>query len=239
LTKNPINLIGAHSNQVSDIEAQKFNIFIKLLQKISFYSSKFPLETALIYAIDSINQKDLKILNIENFLYNFKSDSLNNMIDTLSFQMNSKQISIIMKYLLSIYEENPDQSAFFFQKLFELLNFHFDISKNQEILIKSTRSKKKLYKLLLSFILSFLSVIAYRIVLIYQIYNILFTNEQNNLKTVHFNYFIIISFLFLLISIYFLNKIETSKILTLFDVLTVIFYFVNVYLAIYFISGVL
>lgn len=240
MMKNPIILFGAYSPNIPQNEIKKFNTFLKFLQKISYNSVNMPLEYALITSLHDFPQKELQILNLDEYNFNLELNSLKILIENISYKVNSKQISSILQFIHNIYEESTFQGQIFFKNLFQLLNLHNEIGKNQEIIIKSSRGKRKIYKILLSFILGFLSVILYRFIHLFKLYNSIFFDEKSNFVDIPvINYYALICLVFLIFTTISLNKIEKSRCFQLFDLFVLISFIISYYVAFSTLSGII
>ena len=208
-----IQLIGG-INSLKSEEIKFFKSFLKFFYHFSNFLSWNPPELALYQSILKLSPKEKTKLNLDKYNFSLDFISLNQFLKTIFLNFQSSSAQIFFTVIKRIFRLNSSQSPHLFRNMSKIIHKHMELGDKQEIVYNSSYIKVIIFKILLVFILGILTPIIYRFQEISQIlYNLNYLAENiNNMYSLD-NYFftILISSIFIIISIKSFNKVYNFK----------------------------
>jgi hypothetical protein len=210
LIQIPGNFFGLVTPNKQKKEKLKIDRFFDFFQYLAYHSINNPPEIALIFAKNELSKSDSRILGFEENFFDFNYLSLEKMFQRLIEAIDVTQISFFLKFLYQIYQKNAEHSSIFFDRVSKLLKTHQQQGQRLEVLLKNSRFKIQIYKILVCFILGFLSSLTNR--LNYMI-KLVFFNSQTLIEiqlwnVINIDIFFITAFISVGITLIFFNRIE-------------------------------
>lgn len=231
-----IQLIGG-INSLNREEKIFFKSFLKFFYHLSNYIFWNPPELALYKSILKLTHKEKSELNLDNYNFSIDFISLNQFLKTIFHNFKSSSVQIFFTLIKRIFRLNSSQSPLLFKEMSKIIHKHMELGDKQEIGYKSSYIKVIIFKFLLIFILGILTPIIYRFQEISQlIYDINFLDESFNNINNYDDFFltILISLIFIIISIKSFNKVYNFKDTKKLDFILILIFFVCLFISIYF-----
>ena len=231
-----IQLIGG-VNSLNREEKIFFKSFLKFFYHLSNYIFWNPPELALYKSILKLTQKEKSELNLDKFNFSIDFISLNQFLKTIFNNFQSSSAQIFFTVIKRIFRLNSSQSPHLFREMSKIIHKHMELGDKQEIAYSSSYIKVVIFKFLLIFILGILTPIIYRFQEISQIiYDINFLGEGfNNINNYdEFFFTILISLIFIIISIQSFNKVYNFKDTKKLDYILILIFFICLGTSIFF-----
>ena len=208
-----IQLIGG-INSLNNEEKIFFKSFLKFFYHFSNFLFWNPPELALYKSILKLSPKEKSELNLDKYNFSIDFISLNQFLKTIFSNFQSSSAQIFFTVIKRIFRLNSSQGPHLFREMSKIIHKHMELGDKQEIVYNSAYIKVIIFKILLVFILGILTPIIYRFQEISQIlYNINYLGENiyniNSLDSFFFT--ILISLIFIIISIHSFNKVYNFK----------------------------
>jgi hypothetical protein len=231
-----IQLIGG-TNSLNKEEKVFFKSFLKFFYHFSNYLIWNPPELALIKSILKLTHREKSELNLDKYNFSLDFISLNQFLKIIFQNFQSSSAQIFFNVIKRIFQLNSSQSPHLFRDMSRIIHKHMELGDKQDIVYKSSFFKVIIFKILLVFILGILTPIIHKFQEISQlIYNINFLDENlNNINGFNDIFLtILISFIFIIISIQSFNKVynfmDTKKL----DYFLILFFFICIIISNYF-----
>ena len=231
-----IQLIGG-LNSLNKEEKVFFQSFLKLFYHLSNYLLWNPPELALYKSILKLTHREKSELNLDKYNFSLDFISLDQFLNKIFGNFQSSSAEIFFTVIKRIFRLNSSQSPYLFKDISKIIHKHMELGDKQEIAYRSSYIKVIIFKTLLVFILGILTPIIYRFQEISQIIydiNNLGENLGNIFSFDNFFLTILISLIFILISIKSFNKIYTFKDSKKLDYTLVLIFFVCLIISLFF-----
>jgi len=231
-----IQLIGG-INSLNREEKVFFKSFLKFFYHLSNYLIWNPPELAIYKSIQKLTHREKSELNLDRYNFSIDFISLNQFLKTIFKNFQSSSTQIFFNVIKRIFRLDSSQSPHLFKDMSKIIHKHMELGEKQEIAYNSSYIKVIIFKILLVFILGILTPIIHRFQEISQIiYNMNFLNENinniNNFNEIFLT--ILISFIFIIISIQSFNKVYSFKDTKKLDYFLIIFFFICIITSIFF-----
>ncbi len=231
-----IQLIGG-LNSLDREEKIFFKSFLKFFYHLSNYIFWNPPELALYKSILKLTHKEKSELNLDKFNFSIDFISLNQFLKTIFNNFQSSSAQIFFTVIKRIFRLNSSQSPRLFKEMSKIIHKHMELGDKQEVAYRSSYIKVVIFKFLLIFILGILTPIIYRFQEISQIiYDFNFLGDSfNNINNYNdFFFTILISLIFIIISIQSFNKVYNFKDTKKLDYFLILVFFICLIISIFF-----
>lgn len=189
---------------------KKFTLFLKFFHRLIFELGYSAPDYALIKSLNSLSLDEKHQLNLTNVNLFTDFYSIDSFLDMLFQKMKIPQISFFLSIWKKIFSINSEKSIDLFSDISKLIQNHLDLAQQREIVFKSIIFKINVLKVILSFVLGCITPFILN-------FNIIFSQIDMDLmninRTIPFSSIIfsfLISFLYLIISVSYMNRFDIS-----------------------------
>ncbi len=215
-------------------KAKQYEAFLTFLKHLSVISSRFSFEYAFLSSISKLSQQNKKLLGIKKKNPNFTISNFNNFMINFFRNIRDENLKIFVFSFMNLLKCNQMKTRLFYSKINSVIENHFNIGKERQLQIKSSKFRAKIYKIISCFILGVLTPLMYRFQAIFKY--ISFFNEKmegleefTQLEIENPIFFLIYSLILLIVILFSLNRMISNQIFKKGDLIVIIFYILIFY----------